>query len=268
MMKFEELDARMRIYETTHDQCVLPGIHMVARLDGRGFTHLCREVYHFEAPYDPRFRDNMTATVEYLVAESGFQILYGYTQSDEISLLFHPEENVFSRKIRKYISILAGECSARFSLLLNGTTSFDCRISQLPLASDVVDYFRWRSEDAQRNALNAHCYWMLRKQGHAPQQAAHDLSGLSISAKNEFLFQNGINFNDLPNWQKRGIGIYWVEYEKTGWNPQNQAPVVTQRRKLKIDYDLPIKDDYDEFIKDLLEFNHRSGLAADIDDNA
>ena len=254
-MKFEELDARMRIYETTHDQCVLPGIHMVARLDGRAFTHLCQEVHQFEAPYDIRFRDHMVATMEYLVAESGFQILYGYTQSDEISLLFHPEENSFSRKLRKFNSVLAGECSAKFSLRLNDLASFDCRISQLPLISDVIDYFRWRSEDAGRNALNAHCYWLLRKQGCDPERAAGDLSGMSIARKNDFLFKNGINYNDLPAWQKRGIGIYWEEFTKEGWNPTTQTPVTAQRRRLKIDYDLPMRDEYDEFIKKLLEIN-------------
>ena len=35
--------------------------------------------------------------------------------------------------------------------------AFDCRISQLPSLDLVVDYFRWRGEDARRNALNAHC---------------------------------------------------------------------------------------------------------------
>ena len=33
-MKFDELDAKMRVFETAHDFCVLPGMHMVARLDG------------------------------------------------------------------------------------------------------------------------------------------------------------------------------------------------------------------------------------------
>jgi tRNA(His) guanylyltransferase len=28
-MKFDELDARMRVFETSHDLCVLPGITMV-----------------------------------------------------------------------------------------------------------------------------------------------------------------------------------------------------------------------------------------------
>ena len=39
-MKFDELDQRMRVYETAHDLCVLPGLWIVARLDGRNFTRL------------------------------------------------------------------------------------------------------------------------------------------------------------------------------------------------------------------------------------
>eukprot|EP01034_Spumella_vulgaris_P006205 gene6205-7903_t len=37
-MKFDELDKKMRVYETAHDQYVLPDMYMVARIDGRGFT--------------------------------------------------------------------------------------------------------------------------------------------------------------------------------------------------------------------------------------
>jgi tRNA(His) guanylyltransferase len=257
-MEFDELDARLRVFETAHDQCVLPGIQMVARLDGRGFTRLTKDIHAFEAPFDVRFRDYMVATTEYLLAESGFQILYGYTQSDEISLLFHPDENAFSRKIRKYNSILAGECSAKFSLLLGSLACFDCRISQLPQVKDVIDYFRWRNEDAHRNALNAHGYWILRKQGYNPQKATQALVGLSIAEKNELLFREGINFNDLPSWQKRGIGIYWEVFEKEAWNPKTQTPVTAQRRRIKIDYDLPLRDEYSEFIGSLLENTKRS----------
>jgi tRNA(His) 5'-end guanylyltransferase len=102
----------------------------------------------------------MFATLEYLVADVASKLFMDF--SDEMSLLFHPNENAFGRKIRKYNSILAGECSAKFSLLLNDLACFDCRISQLPLESDVIDYFRWRNEDAHRNALNSYCYWTLR----------------------------------------------------------------------------------------------------------
>ena len=44
-MKFDDLDGRMRVFETAHDLCVLPGLYMVARLDGRSFTRLTKEVH-------------------------------------------------------------------------------------------------------------------------------------------------------------------------------------------------------------------------------
>lgn len=40
-------------------------------------------------------------------------------------LLFHPEDNTFGRKVRKYNSTLAGEASAVFSLELGRPATFD-----------------------------------------------------------------------------------------------------------------------------------------------
>lgn len=53
-MEFDELDRQMRVFETAHDYCVLPEIYMVARLDGRSFTQLTKEVHQLNAPYDDR----------------------------------------------------------------------------------------------------------------------------------------------------------------------------------------------------------------------
>lgn len=250
-MKFDELDQKMRVYETAYDHCAVPGMFLVARIDGRSFTRLTREVQQFEAPFDVRFRDLMVATTEHLM-QCGFRVIYGYTQSDEISLLFHPDERAFHRKLRKYDSILAGEASAKFALLLGAHAAFDCRISQLPNAELVRDYFRWRNEDAHRNALNGWCYWTLRKEGLSVVAATKRLEGLSVGAKNELLFQHGINFNDVPNWQKRGIGLYWNTYEKPALNPKTGEEVVAERRRIKVDYELPMRDAYSDFIINLL----------------
>jgi tRNA(His) guanylyltransferase len=250
-MNFDELDTRMRVFETTHDHCVLPGLWMVARIDGRGFTRLTREVHRFDAPYDERFRDLMVTTTSHLM-NCGFRTVYGYTQSDEISLLLDRDENGFNRKLRKYDSILAGEASAKFALSLGAHAAFDCRISQLPSEELVVDYFRWRQEDAHRNALNAHSYWLLRKQGQSATQATKALARLSVADKNELLFRNGINFNEVPGWQKRGIGLYWEEYQKEGVNPITSQTVAALRRRIQTEYELPMKDGYGEFIRGLL----------------
>ena len=250
-MKFDNLDKKMRVYETTHDHCILPNLYVVARIDGRCFTRLTKEVHKFEAPYDKKFRDMMVKTVEHLMS-CGFNVIYGYTQSDEISLLFHLSDNTFERKERKLNSVLAGEASAKFSLLLGDLSSFDCRISQLPNIDLVIDYFRWRNEDAHRNSLNSHCYWSLRKEGKSADDVSSQLSGVSVADKNELLFQKGINFNDLPNWQKRGIGIYWEQYIKEAVNQKTGKAVTATRNKLKIDYDLPMKDEYSGFIKNLV----------------
>jgi tRNA(His) 5'-end guanylyltransferase len=78
------------------------------------------------------------------------------------------------------------------------------------------------------------------------------LEGLSVAAKNELLFQRGINFNDLPNWQKRGVGLYWESYEKIGFNPLTGEQVPTQRRRLKQELELPMKEAYAQLIRTLI----------------
>ena len=250
-MKFDELDERMRVFETAHDYCVLPGIFMVARLDGRGFTRLTKEVHNFESPYDLRFRDMMVDTAEALLVE--FNAIYAYTQSDEISLLFPLSCDLFKRKLRKLNSVLAGYASAKFALNLGHMASLDCRICELPSPRYVVDYFRWRNEDAHRNALNAHCYWLLRRQGLDGGKASESLMKLSVAEKNELLFQHGINFNALPSWQKRGCGVYREEYQKEGFNPITREPAFAARRRIKKDLELPMKDAYSEFVARLID---------------
>ena len=250
-MNFDELDRKMRTYEQSLDQVILPELYMVARLDGRSFTRLTKEIYQFEAPFDTKFRAIMVETVKHLM-NCGFRVVYGFTESDEISLLFHPEESTFGRKVRKYNSILAGEASAAFSVKLGQVAAMDCRMIPLPNIERVQDYFQWRQEDAHRNALNSHCYWMLRKEGESVQSATKKLEGQSVSYKNELLFSREINFDKLPSWQKRGIGVYWGEVQKEGINPITGKKTVALRRELIVDYELPLRESYSDFIAGFL----------------
>jgi tRNA(His) guanylyltransferase len=251
-MKFDELDAKMRIFETVSDVCVLPQMHMVARLDGRGFTKLTKETLALEAPFDVKMRNHMLTVVEHLMGEAGFGFVFGYTQSDEISLLFRLDEQSFGRKLRKLTSVLAGEASAKMSLLLGTLAVFDCRICQLPNDGLVSDYFRWRQEDAHRNALNAHCYWALRRAGQSARTATKSILGKTIVEKNEMLYRHNINFNNLPAWQKRGSAIVWENYERESLNPKTGETVLAQRRRLTRNLELPMRDEYDRYLRQLL----------------
>ena len=113
-MDFDTLDKQMRRFEQSLDRVMLDGIYLVARLDGHGFTRLTKKEWKLEAPFDVRFRDAMIETTKHLM-DCGFRMVYGYTQSDEISLLFHLNDDTFGRKDRKLISILASEASVFFT---------------------------------------------------------------------------------------------------------------------------------------------------------
>jgi tRNA(His) guanylyltransferase len=273
-MNFDELDERMRVYETAHDHSVLPGMFMVARLDGRGFTRLTKgprrrqstltgdpleEPHRFDAPFDPRFSEVMVHTTRHLMERTGIAFTYGNTHSDEVSLLFPLNELSFGRKLRKLCSVLAGEASAAFSLRLGFHGVFDCRISQLPRRELVLDYFRWRQADAHRNALNAHCYWMLRKDGMSRHEATADVDWRSVAEKNELLFKHGINFDTLPAWQKRGVGLWWEHYEKLGTDPRTGALIPATRRRLREQPELPYGAEYEALVAERVEEAEAAG---------
>lgn len=251
-MRFDEFDRNMRRFEQSLDQVLLPDCYMIARLDGRGFTKLTRDVCKFEAPFDTSFRDMMVNTTKTLM-NCGFRVIYGYTESDEISLLFHKDDDTFGRKVRKYDSILAGTASASFSLKLGRPAVFDCRMILLPNIEHVCDYFLWRQEDANRNALNSHCYWTLRKDGMDARAATREMKNKSVMYKNELLFQHGINYDTLPSWQKRGIGLWFDEQMKMGFNPVTRERAETKRRVIHEEYELPLGRKYAELVARVAE---------------
>lgn len=257
-MDFDTLDRQMRGFEQSLDRTMIEGIYIVARLDGHGFTRLTKKQMDLEKPFDTRFRDAMIATLKHLM-DCGFRIIYGYTQSDEISLLFHIDDSTFGRKERKLISILAAEASVAFSAQMGRSAVFDCRLVPLPNTNYVVDYFRWRQEDSHRNSLNAHCYWLLRKQGISAANAQKQISGLSNADKNELLFSHGVNYNNLPLWQRRGVGMYFRDEERTGYNPKTKEHVTCLRRTLYLENELPIGEPYADFIKSILDANKHEG---------
>lgn len=251
-MDFDTLDKQMRRFEQSLDRTMLEGIYIVARLDGHGFTRLTKKEWDLEKPFDIKFCDAMIETTRHLM-DCGFRMIYGYTQSDEISMLFHLKCDTFGRKERKWLSILASEASVAFSMHTGRAAVFDNRLVPLPKAENVVDYFRWRQEDAHRNSLNSYCYWTLRKEGVSSEETQTLMSGLSNSDKNEILFERGINYNDLPLWQKRGAGMYYRDEQREGFIPVTKETTTYTRRALHVEMDLPIGQEYSQLISAIIE---------------
>ena len=140
-----------------------------------------------------------------LVEETG--ALVGYTQSDEISLVWHSETDsrqiFMDRKTQKMCSILAAMCTARFNALLPeripekaGTWPlFDARVWSVPSKEEAANAFLWRELDATRNSIQ-----MASRSCYSHKQVQNKRTG----ALQEMLFQAGINWNDYPAFFKRG----------------------------------------------------------------
>lgn len=262
-MKFKEFDERMRMFEKNLDQYVMPGAYIVVRLDGRGFSKLTEK--YFQKPFDVHFKELMEKTTK-AVLSCGFTCLYGYSQSDEISLLFAPNENTFGRKTRKINSTLASTASAAFTLELNKIMqkvqpeteedvlgTFDCRVIALPSPKDVMDYFVWRQNDGIRNALNNYCYWTLRKDGMSGKAATSALKSNGYDDKIKILKNHGIDWESLPKWQKYGFGYYYCEEGRDGYDPIKDEYVEVTRRVLKEEDELPTGMEYLTMVQRLLE---------------
>ena len=93
---------------------------------------------------------------------------------------------------------------------------------------------------------------MLRKEGMSVQAATRELEGKSVSYKNELLFSRGINYDQLPSWQKRGIGLWKEEYEKEGFDPISGTTVRAVRNRIAVCEELPLGEEYVALIRRFL----------------
>jgi len=224
-MKFDDFDRMMRRHELSLDETVPSCEWIVLRLDGRGFTKLTKEALDFKRPFDKRFHAAMQRTCEHLLT-SGAKISLCYTQSDEISLLLNTENVPFNGKTRKLNSVFAGEA-------VSSPTAFDCRTVPLAQTDDVVDYFRWRAEDANRNGLTAFCYWTLRDAGYEPSKADAEMRGLSKDQKLALLSSYEVEFAAQPEWMRVGSFLHWKTDAHVGVDPRTRAEMATTRQALE-----------------------------------
>lgn len=194
-----------------------PDTPFFVRLNGRRFQKIAQKL-HAQKPFDKNFARCLVAAGKTLYQDSLNPTLV-YVASDEVNALY-AYTAPFNRRLEKINSVLAGTVSSAFSLCarkkysISLTTSFDSRII-VTTRERLIDYLAWRQQDAWRNHNNAYGYWMLRKLGHKPTEAAEKLKGWKTEKLHEFLFQHGINLAKTPAWQRRGTLIYKQPYQKS-----------------------------------------------------
>lgn len=244
-MTLKDLDTEMRKCEWWHDVNVPEGLWIIIRVDGRSFTKFTQDM-ELSKPFDLAFSTWMVGVTELLLTE--FQGMYAYTESDEISVLLPPDFEMFNRSIDKLTSVSAGIASAEFTDLCHVPAHFDSRLWIGVTDESVIDYFSWRQADAARCSLNGWVFYTMLKNGLSRRKATQIMKGMPRSEKHDYLMANEINFNELPKWQRRGVGLWYTEYDKAGFNPIKQQVEIAKRRKVVIDRELNMGDRYRSFI--------------------
>lgn len=243
----DSLGDRMKAYEAHEsERRFLPMLPVYARIDGRNFSAFTRGM---ERPFDRRMTEAMLLTAEALVEETHARI--GYTQSDEISLVWLAERAdssiFFDHRVAKMTSVLASYATIAFARALvslnmaawlTRAPHFDCRVFQLPNRTEAANVFLWREQDATKNAIS------MAARAHYSHKALDHKSGPEMQ---EMLFAKGINFNDYPAFFKRGTFVrretVWREFaaEELERIPEKHRPEPGQRiqRSVMVRLDMP-----------------------------
>lgn len=200
-----DYDKRMKKYESLTSSKLFPRLPLVIRLDGNSFHNYTREM---EKPFCSVLHDAMLYAIERVALRmSGLKAVY--TQSDEISFWLtdvssdpekHNTKGWFDWKLQKLVSISASAFTAHFNTYMMPRVGkeavFDSRAFSLPSMCELNNYFLWREKDATRNSVS-----MLAQSKFSSKR----LHGMSSNQMQELLFQEeGINWNDLAPWMKRG----------------------------------------------------------------
>ena len=66
--------------------------------------------------------------------------------------------------------------------------------------------------------MNAHCYWLLRREGMSPREATREIEGRTVAFKNELLFSR-ILISMIAQLAESREWAYTTPPEKRGYNP-------------------------------------------------
>lgn len=272
----DELGKRMKtFYEEIPKTRLMRRVPVAIRIDGKAFHTFTKG---FQKPFDEVLIKSMQDTMKYL-CENIQGCVLGYTQSDEITLILVDYKKFtssawFDYEVQKVCSIAASMATIAFNKyfseninseycvfddeLLDGdfnpnykneylidlyTTHikasykgamFDARCFNIP-KEEVTNLIYWRQLDATRNSIQ-----MVGQANFSHKE----LQNKSCNQIQDMLMtQKGINWNDIPSYQKHGSCCIKEEYRFND----------SLRSRWIIDNDIPIfKGDNRKYIEDMI----------------
>lgn len=250
-MKYDALGIRMKEYEAVTNTKLINRMPVIIRLDGRAFHTFTKG---FQKPFDTILNDCMQETMKYL-CENISNCIFGYTQSDEITLVLYPKtidtQPWFDNRIQKIVSSAAAMATLQFNkrftehvkiMYIDNYVSankivnklwqatFDARVFNIP-KEEVINCIIWRQQDATKNSISS-----LAQANFSHKQ----LQGKNTSDTQDMLMlEKGLNWNDIPTKFKRGSACIKKPIEintpngtviRNKWVVDEEMPIITQDR--------------------------------------
>lgn len=260
-----DLGTRMKEYEYVTRTYLPRRIATVIRIDGKAFHTFTKG---FKKPFDEILVNTMARTTQKLCANIQ-GCVFGYVQSDEISLLLldnqRKETNAwFDKNLSKILSVSASMATLYFNQFLREEIDalsnnlfedfcpaytkaldkgalFDSRAFVLP-DEEVVNYFIWRQQDAMKNSILSFAQ---------SKMSFKELQGKKCYELQEILKERNTPWEDLPIHLQRGIACYKqniVVGESIDIVSQEKKPLY--RNRVLIDFLLPLFVENKNFIKE------------------
>lgn len=226
----DDLGCRMKeFYETIPKTKLMRRTPVAIRIDGKAFHTFTRG---FQKPFDVILIQSMCEATKYLCKNIQGCVL-GYTQSEEITLILVDYQKLetsawFDYEVQKMCSVAASMATMAFNQCFshniseyqrnhfeNGTefdrsywetllaaaqkgAMFDARCFNIP-KEEVTNLIYWRQLDATRNSIQ------MAGQAYFSHSELHCKSCNDI--QDMLMLQKGINWNDFPVYQKRGVCV-------------------------------------------------------------
>lgn len=233
-MKNDDFGDRMKAYESAFTSMKLdPTQFMCVRIDGRGFSKYTRP---FTKPFDGRVTNAMVTTTKALVKETHASV--GYTQSDEITLIYAPTEGerIFGGKVSKINSVFASMATAHFNHHITGADDrhayFDCRVWQVPTDVEASNVLLWRVQDARKNSISSYFRWNV---GHAEMQNLNGEQMKNLLSLRDNDWEDLLNVWKYGTYVKPVIRETFLDQEELERIPEHKRPVDLKVKRTRVE---------------------------------